>query len=186
MASKTDDVNWALDKLGETGINDVDTDSVEKARVMKRLYDPVKASLLQRYPWSFAIKRTSLSPDVTAPDWGYTYQYTLPTDYLAMYELKDDTGYNIESGKILTDEGPVLRIRYIRRATTETFSQPLFSEALATRLAWEACEKITQSTTKKDNLNADFLRIIHEAKSANAIEQPEKYLPESSWLESRV
>lgn len=186
MTSKTEIANWALLKLGAGRISNIDTESDEKARILKSIYEPVRDSLLQKYPWKFCLKRDALTPDTDAPAWGYAYQYTVPSDYLALRSIEDDPEYTLEDGKILTDAGTSLYIRYHRRVTTEASFHPLFVEAFVCKLAWEACERITQSSSKKDDMTKQFSFAINEAFTADAIEASMEELPESSWLEARV
>lgn len=186
MASQTDIANWASLKLGAGRINNINTEESEVARVFRSIYTLVLKSLLQNFPWNFCLKRDVLSPETAAPAWGYAYQYILPTDYLMMREIENNPDYIVEGGKILTDEGPTLYIRYHRMITDEALMPPLFVEMFATRLAYESCERVTQSTTKKESLAKEFDFILNDAYRSDSIEGSMEALEESTWLEARV
>lgn len=184
--SKTSIGNRALSKLGQPRVSNVDTEDVKAARVIREMWDHVRDAMLQSYSWNFAVKRATLAPADGEPEWGWDYHYTLPVDCLAIIEIKDDPDYTVENGKILTDEGDALYIRYIYKVTDVTKFSPLFCEALATQLAYEACEELTQSNTKKNILFSELSIIIDRAFSADAIENPAQAIPESDWITARV
>ncbi len=185
MASKTDISNRALSKLGETRVANVDTDDTKKAKVIRFMWDIVRDSLITAYPWNFAIKRTQLAIDGSSPSWGFANQYTLPVDFLALLEIQNNPNYRIEGGFIVTDEGTPIKIRYISRVTDTGNFDPLFIDAFATRLAFEGCEEITQSNTKKQILAQEFQVNIAEAYASDAIQDPALILPTDEWLLSR-
>ena len=185
MASKTDIVNRALSKLGQSRVSSIDTNT-EAARVMNDMWDNVRDALLQSYPWNFSIKRVLLAKDSTAPAWGYVNRFTLPSDFLALMDIRNDPEYTIENGYILSDEGAPLYVRYVSKVEDTGLYPPLFTEALAASLAYEACEKITQSNTKKEILFSDLNFAINRAYVSDAIDNPSLVLPEDTWLTDRL
>lgn len=185
MASKTAIANRALSKLGETRVSNVDTDNTKPAKVIRFMYDIVRDAMLAAYPWNFAIKRVQIAADASAPAWGYTKQYTLPVDFLALLEIRGNPEYSIEGGKIQTNEGAPIYIRYIAQITDTGLFDALFVEAFATRMAYEGCEEITQSNTKKDLLARDLQGILKEAYASNAIQSQPQELESDTWLLSR-
>jgi len=185
MASKTAIANRALSKLGETRVSNVDTDNTKPAKVIRFMYDIVRDAMLAAYPWNFAIKRVQIAADASAPAWGYTKQYTLPVDFLSLLEIRGNPQYSIEGGKIQTNEGAPIYIRYIAQITDTGLFDALFVEAFATRMAYEGCEEITQSNTKKDLLARDLQGILKEAYASNAIQSQPQELESDTWLLSR-
>lgn len=185
MASKTSIANRALSKLGQPRIADVDTTDTKSARVISEMWDDVRDAMLQSYPWNFAIKRAVLA-QTTAPSWGWDYAYMLPTDCLSPLEIKDDPDYVVENGKILTNTSDAVYLRYISRITGVSEFSPLFRQLLSCRLAFEACEELTQSDSKKQGLMIEMRYIVEQAYLSDAIEQPPDYLPEDAWLTVRA
>jgi hypothetical protein len=61
----------------------------------------------------------------------------------------------------------------------------LFVEALASKIASELAEKITQSTSKKQQSDMDYERAIRQAKRVNAIEKRADEPPEDDWVLAR-
>lgn len=185
MVSKTEVANRALSKLGEERVSNIETTNTKAARTINTMYDIVRDAVMQSAPWNFAIKRASLAEDATAPAWGYDNRFSVPSDMLSLLSIYNDPDYQIEAGYILTDEGAPLKIRYIYRAESEGTWSPMFIEAFAARLAYESCEAITESNTKKDGLLRDYNLALQAAYAADAIENPADSLPEDEWLEAR-
>lgn len=190
MASKSDICNRALAKLGQPRVSNVDTDNTENAKIMRYMYDIVRDALLAEYPWNFALKRAQLAKHATAPAWGFNNAYTLPSDFLSLVEIKNNPDYRVENDAdgdlaILTDEGSPIYILYIRRIEDAGIFKSLFVEAFATRLAFEACESITESNTKKQILGQEYEMSIKKAFASDAIQDPPQTLQESAWITSR-
>ena len=200
MANSVEIVNSALTKLGAARIMSLD-DNVKEAREMHALYDLRRDALLRAHNWSFSMKRTSLPALVDAPAWGYTYAYQLPGDCLRVVQVgdlwvipgfadyiggPDNEPYKIEGRTIVTDWSAPLKIRYIYRVTDTSLHDALFNEALASDLAYQACEALTQSNSKREAASYDFGEAIRKAVRANAIELPPQAIPDDSWIMSRL
>jgi hypothetical protein len=148
----------------------------------------VKQAILREHPWSFAVKRGELAADATSPTHTKAYQYELPSDFLCLIEpdyATNDSDWQIEGKKIVTDDVAPLYIRYIYDVTDANEMDSLFREALATRLAMELCEEITQSNTKLGALSALYDDIVKQAKKSNAIERTPQQPPEDPWVTVR-
>ena len=79
MPSVVDICNEAIDLLGASTITALSENSKE-ARLCNRRYDTVRDQVLRAHPWNAAIARATLAQDAVAPEFGFTYQYTLPTN----------------------------------------------------------------------------------------------------------
>lgn len=192
MAGKVEIANRALTKLGAERVLLL-TDNSKEARTMNSMFDTVFDAELRRHRWKFAIKRATLPALVATPEWGYAYAYQLPADFLALVQvneyyvrgLKQKTLWTVESGQILTDLPAPLKVRYIRRVDNLALLDPLFVEVVACKLAFEACETLTQSSTKKSAAGDEYSFAITEATRQDAIENPPDELPWGSWNDSR-
>ena len=199
MTSQVAIINRALTKLGATRIVAL-TDNTKEAREMAATYDIVLDSELRANRWSFSIKRANLAADITAPLFGYSHRFALPSDYLRALMVGDywpgfdwsdyRTGpdgqdWLIENGFILNNSSGPLRLRYIARITDTSLFDSLFVEVLASRLAVTLCEPITQSNSKIEAKKAEYKDAIWEARRANAFEKVGDELPEDDWLLAR-
>jgi len=133
--------NMSLDILREQPLSSVD-DNVAAAKWLSRNYDQQRDYLLERTLWKFALDRASIAADATAPAWGWTYRYLMPTDMVRLVPPTCDGAwmgtpimYEMESGYLMCDVAGPLRIRYIKRITNEGTFTNGFCEVLALRLA---------------------------------------------------
>lgn len=190
MASEVEIYNRALSKLGAARVNSP-TENTRNARACNNAYAIVRDALLREYRWAFAIKRKELAALGDAPIHGRDYQYQLPPDYLRL--LVDDNELitqgvddrNIEGDKIVTDEAGPLEIVYIARIEETSLFAASFVKALAADLAFEICEEITNSNSKKEALREDRKEAIRDGRRTGAIERRATHPREDSWLTAR-
>lgn len=195
MASSVSIVNRALTKLGAERILDL-SDQNKNARVMKALYDDNLEQELATHCWKFAIRREQLAALSESPAFGYTYAYQLPRDYLAIVQVgqwpfiqrapENKPLWTMEAMQILTDLAPPLAIRYISNQINPRDYSPLFIEVLASKLALEACESITQSNTKKQMLQQEYQFAVNRAIQLSVIEKAPDMLHTGNWLQART
>ncbi len=199
MSSEVAIANRALTKLGANRILSLD-DDVKEARTMNSMFAIVRDSLLRSHWWNFAMTRTTLPKLAAVPAWGYENQYQLPSDCLRVvqvdeyyyasnlndYRTTDDALFKIEGRKILTNLSAPIKVRYVFRETDTQQFDALFIEAFASLLAFEACEDITQSNTKKEMIWQAYEKAIRTAKRVDAIEQPPANIADDSWMLSRL
>lgn len=199
MASQVEIANRALTKLGAARIISFGDDN-KQARAVASMFDIVRDAELRAHLWSFSVKRTSLAALESTPNWGYDYEYQLPSDYLRLLQVNDVypgpsledyrnssvAEYVVEGRKILTNLSAPLKIRYCSRVEGTTQWDATFVEAFACRLASEMCEDLTQSNTKRELANAEYKQAIIAAIKADGIEQPPQDLPDDGWVLSRL
>jgi hypothetical protein len=205
MASIISVCNRALTKLGSNRITSLD-DNTKAARVMSANYDAVRRAEIRSHRWSFAMARTQLPALAAAPVWGFARAFQLPADNLRLdfidsFYLWDWVGYDgfyrgftggsttpfaVEGGQILTDISAPLNVRYARDITDPNVFDAAFAESLACKLAMEACEDLTQSSTKFQQVATEYADAIKTAKAVNAIERPPERLAESDWIIARI
>ena len=189
MADEVSICNRALQRLGAKRITSL-TQDTPNARSCNFAYEHIRDSELRAHPWSCAIKRAQLAADATAPLFGKTARFPLPSDFIRLLPLdpsqNDNTfDYQIEAGYIYTDYSAPLNIRYIYRLEDPNTMDSLFREALSMRLAMELCEEITQSNTKFGLIEAHYNMTVKEAKRVNAIERIAQMPPEDTWITVR-
>jgi len=199
VAGQIEIVNRALFKLGALPLASMG-DNNKQARIMSGLWDTVRRAELRRHFWSFALRRAALPALAQAPAWGYARAYQMPADCLrvaqvgewqsspseADYRNMDDSPYAIEGGMLLTDLAAPLRIRYVADVSDPGAFDALFVEALAAKLAYEACEGITQANEKKNVSSADYQAAIRAASLVNAIEKPSQGIADDAWITTRL
>lgn len=152
--SKIEIVNKALHHLGVERINDL-TDNNKRAKVMTDIYDITRKAVLEDHIWPFCKKRAELSALVTTPDFGYEYEFNVPSDFLTGVEEVNGYVYVQEGSKFLSDSDTLQLIYIYDNQDVAKFS-PGFVEAFALRLAHDACYSITQSKELMSDLWAKY------------------------------
>ena len=192
MASEVSIANRALTKLGADRILLL-TDETQAARTINSMFYDVRDAEIRRYTWKFSLKRASLSALVAAPEWGYEYQYPLPSDYLGLVQVNEiyvrprdrKAPWSVEGGNILCDFPAPLKLRYKARIEDAAMFDPLFVEVFACKLAMEACETLTQSGSKYDAATQGYKFALSEAARQDALENPPDEFPWGSFLDAR-
>ena len=184
MASVVEICNLALQKVGANPISSLSDDS-EEARACNRLYEPILRAELRTHPWNCAITRVSVAPDSDEPAFGYDYQYTLPSDCVRILPDNTITDWKIEGRKILTDTDTEIELVYVKEISDPNDMDPLLVEALASRLAVELAEKVTESATKRQMAWEEYKEWVREARRVNAFESTAQELPEDDWIAAR-
>lgn len=185
MASVVEICNKALDKLGATSIISLE-DGTKNANLCNRGWSQIRDEVLRDHPWNFAVKRAVLAPSTNNPAWGFGNAFPLPADWLRLLEVRDlSTGeYQVENGRILAD-ADALYVRYIYRVTDPNRYDALFVDAVASRLAAELCEAITQSGQKVQLLWEAYQDSIIRAKRVDGQENPPQAYEEDDWIKVR-
>ena len=189
MASEVDIANRALQKIGAKRIVSLTEDTVN-GRAVNLAYEILRDAELRAHTWNFSIERASLAADSSTPDWGRSNSFTLPSDFLRLLppypeDNSNQTDWQIEGRKILTNDSAPLYIRYVKIVTDPNDMDALFREALSARIAAEICEELTQSNSKKTEMKDDYKLAIREARRVNAIENVSAETPEDTWISER-
>jgi len=182
--SETDIYNRALTKLGSDLITST-SQNIERARTMDSLYAICRDRVRRECAWNFAIKRDTLSADATAPEFDWDSRFALPNDFIMMIETDNQSKFRVEGPYLFSNEANSLKIKYLYRNEDTSTYDTVFIEALAALMAYEACEKITQSNTKKAELLRDYTVTVQMGKQRDGQEDDAVEEPEDSWLTAR-
>jgi hypothetical protein len=189
MPAVIDIYNRALQKLGATRLTSI-SDTSRNALACNACYDTLRRSELEKNSWNFSIRRFQLAASATAPIFGRSNSFPLPPNFIKL--LKPDPEFNfntldweVENGMIMTDFDGPLNVRCVVDVTDVNSMSPLFVEGLATKMAFEMCEEITQSNTKKAALLTDYKETMSEARKSNAFQNVAGQLPDDEYLTAR-
>ncbi len=168
--SEVDICNSALNLIGASTILSLQEDS-KVGRICNQRYPHVRDSVFRSHPWNCLIKRTALPQDTQAPEWEFSYAYTLPSDCLRILKLEySDTVYKIEGRKIVTDENAPLKIQYVAQITDPMQYDQLLVEAIASRLASDIAYPIIGSNTLSAQMFDVYMLKLSEARFVDATE----------------
>ena len=150
--------NLALAKLGESPIPAIDANASPASRLCYMHYHPVRREVLCANRWSFASVLTTITSGETPSEpVPHLLAHALPPDCLRVLEVSSP-GWTLR-GRCIYCAAPSVRVLYIADVKDTTLFEPLFVEALATRLACKLCIPLTSSTTARQALTEEYHRI---------------------------
>ena len=174
MASKTDIFNGAIRLVGARRIENADDNATRAARELTDAWEDVRKEFLTLHPWNFAKVYTTLAATVNTPDWKWSYEFLLPGDCLQVRQVGEyaRTPYENVSDRRLYANQDTLKISYTQDVQDTALYHPTFVSALQARLAVEIVEAVTQSSTKKADLEAVFDKRLRRAKRVDMKNAP--------------
>jgi hypothetical protein len=169
MASVVDICNGSLNQLGATTILSLTEDS-KNARLCNSRYTQVRDALFRTHPWNCLQKRAELAADTTAPAWGFTNAYTLPSDCLRLLRILDyDSNYKVEGRKILSNTSG-MKILYVARITDPNQYDELLRETISASLGADIAFGITSNNQTAQNMYSLFQDKLRDARFVDSTE----------------
>jgi hypothetical protein len=142
--------NLALARLGDSRITAL-TDATAQAQYCSLFYSQTLEELQTEFDWQFCRKLASLTADATAPAFGYTRRFSVPSDFLRLIRLNgidEDENFSkweIVDGFIHTDLTAPAQIEYIASVTDAAKFPAVFVEILSAKLATNLAMPLTGS-----------------------------------------
>lgn len=166
--------NMGADILEDVAITSLD-DNTQFARLCAREFGYLRNELLRAHPWSFNKAMKLLAPDTEAPPFRWKYAYTLPTDCLRVYPIREFNNgrkipYEMFGRKIYTNYKDALPVIYGRKVTNAVAFDPLFARALGCRLGVLGAQRITGKTNYLDKAREMFAEAMQTAIHVNSLE----------------
>lgn len=162
------------------------TDASREGRILSPAYDPCRRAELRANPWNFAIARAQLAADATAPLFGPSYRFPLPTDCLRVLVPKNPyPDWNVEGRAVVSTDDSPLEIRYVQDVTDPTVFDAMFCELLAYRIALAINIDLSDSTAKQGLLQQGYKAALLEARKVDALESVPEQAADGTWVSSR-
>lgn len=185
----------ALLRLGSDPISSFDEadltgSNIERARLAANLWPTVRRQVLRGHTWNVAIKRVLLSPDATAPVFGYASRFLRPADWLrtiAVGREECDEGsfrYRTEGGYFLTDEAEFPLVYVFDNTNPATYDAGLVAAcelAMAAALAYP----VTKSASLAEALGAEVSNTLAIARAVDGQDDPPETLGDSMLYRAR-
>ena len=169
MASVVQICNSALNQLGASSITAL-TENSKNARLCNERYTTVRDAIFRSHPWNCLVKRIQLAKDTDTPAWGFTSQYTLPSDCLRVLQIKDyNLDYKIEGRKLLINEDTVFLI-YLAQITDVNELDVLLRETISAGLASDISYAITANLQVTKLMTEKYGLKLSEARHTDASE----------------
>lgn len=151
------------------------------------LYNPTRLSVFRLGTWSRVRRRVLLSPLSGAPDFGWTYKFQLPPDFVRLIsigETDESIEYEIEDDKILSDE-PTIKLRYVYDNEQPSTWDGLLVEAVTRALAAAFAYPLTASSSLQDAMQKLYVATLTAARGVNGQEAPIDRFGDNPILNSR-
>ena len=172
-------VNRAAVLLGEPTLAAIDSATDSKfSKTLQNVYQNCIDAVLAITDWYCARVRQPLSQDVgVTPGFGYSYQFSLPSDMVRFMYLVDtngdviQNGYEVVGDKLITTYASVC-LYYIKRISRDDTSalRPYVGNLIADYMAKHLCWQITGNATLGTQLSANYETALELAKTINTRE----------------
>jgi len=187
--------------LGLKNIDDLDTDTSYRAQQIRILFGDCKRLILEEYDWAFASTRAQLLRLPATPISGWAYFYELPTDLIRIHQVRAsendfdvsytrrdksciDIAYELSQPRLLTDAEEVWMLYTRGLLNLENWPRSV-AEALSYRLAMDMATILTESASKRQEMERLYERSIIKARTINtandAVDRPRAV----GWLAAR-
>lgn len=183
----------ALLRLGSDPINsfdegDITGSNLESARLAANLWPTVRRQVLRGHLWNCALKRVLLSPDATAPDFGYSARFLKPADWLRTVQVgldpRDRYDYVSEGGYFLSDEASLPLLYVYDNDNPVTYDSSLVA-ALEVSMAAALAYPVTKSTSLAQEMAAMAERHLAQARTVDGQDDPPETFGDFPLLASR-
>lgn len=186
MFTQVQIVNIGLSKIASSRVSRLDPAETSLERFVADNYNHWKQSEIAKRRWLFATEDDVLLAKVGSLDSdiplertdGRNYKYALPVDCLRPVRGKYTEW--LQRRRFIYSARDNLRLTYIANVDESEFA-PLFVEVFAARIALESVEYITQSNTKKADIQALYRIAVNDAAKVNAfVRGPEDVVSDDS------
>lgn len=186
MATAVSIASNALLMLGDKPIASF-TETSDRARIAANLWPSVRDSVLRSHPWNCAIKRVQLIPDATAPAFDWTYQFTLPGDFLRALTVGPMMGedeYRIEGRKVLANFTPC-QLRYVFANDNPATYDAMLVDAMTITMAARMSYAVTQSAALTQEMADRAERLMRRARSVDGQDDTPEQLGDNPLMTAR-
>ena len=169
MASVVSICNSALNQLGAASITAL-TDNSKNARLCNERYETVRDAVFRSHPWNCLIKRQQLAQDTATPAYGFSYQFSLPSDALRLLGIDAyHSDHKVEGRKILCNEKSI-KISYISQVTDPNEMDVLLRETISAGIAADLGYAITANLQVSKLMQEKYQYKLSEARHTDASE----------------
>ena len=190
--SKTEVCNLAVSWLGGKRMTSVDDDNTKEANLCRANYDLSRQAVLEEREWTFAVKRSQLTPLVETPLFGYQYKFLLPPDLLKTLNAYDPKHANLKEApgiihvieeNYLYADIAMVNIRYMKDLTNTNRFSGLFTQALAAHIAANIAVSLTESAKQQERMFGLYDNKLNDASTSDSLQGSRERL-ETSQLEN--
>ncbi len=199
LSSIVEICNMALSWLGANRITSLG-DNSEEANLCNLNYAVSRDVVLESREWTFAVRRYTLAPTGTTPEFNWGQEFNLPSEVLRVLSVERESAVGSneltsnfieheqmnwvrEGNKVLADWDTISMRAVVRIVDPAMFSVS-FVHALAARLAADLCIPITRSKTLQQQMFALYQAKLADAASLDGMQGRSKRI-RSRYLAAR-
>lgn len=196
MATKLNLYNAALVEIGERILSSL-TESREPRRVLDQVWDAgFVDEILSLGQWNFAARTVQVDYDTgITPPFGYNRGFSKPTDCIRTMGLSEDEYFAIPLNEYADETGywyaepDTIYVKYV--SNDESFGGNLaswpanFRRFAEVQLASRINTRLTQNEEKTNGLIRLGKKLLTEAKSTDAMDEPTNFPPRGGWATAR-
>ena len=189
--------NMTFRALGERSIASLSVNE-ESRRVMDEFWtegDGAVRAFLEHGLWNFAMRSSMIdSTPSVEPAFGFTAAFDKPTDFVRLDMISADerfglplNDYELEGDYFYADADPVY-MRYVSDDASYGGDYAKWTDAFARWAAtWSAIQvaPLLKSQADMERLEKREKKLLNEAKSVDASEEPTRFRPVGNWVRSR-
>ena len=190
--------NITVLRLGERALDSLDEDR-ESRHALDEVYTRGRGAVrffMEKGHWNFAMRAVKIDADSSVdPEFGFANAFSIPTDYTHLNMISTDERFTRplnhfeEEGQYwFTDIDP-LYVRYVSDGNAYGGDLSQWTENFAiwtgTWLALQIGKKILNDDDYAE-LKKDEKRLMTEARSLDASNEPTRFFPLSSWATARL
>lgn len=187
--------NIALSWLGQPAITSLD-DKSTNAELCKLNYPHLRDVLLSERQWVFAVLRHT-SETADKPEFGEGFKHSIPPEYLRVSRVyrnveafdpnkwRTALGWRREGEFIIAVEEIIYMWGTQQLTDTGLFS-PMFTQALAARIAADLCMSITENSTLQSKMYQLYLAKLSDAAASDAVQGANEVIQANRLLDART
>lgn len=188
-ATKTSTVNKALTLCGAAPITTFGEDT-NNGRIVSRVYEIARQSILSECLWSFATTRTTLSVTSASLAWSYpteAYVYARPSTAIRIFDVNPQTAIWREEGSNIVTDTANLGIKFIYDHDDPSLYPPYFLEAFIDKLCVDISYMLINSPQKAESFLAKYQKVsLPNAKSSNSQIGTQQLPLDDDWIGSKL
>lgn len=188
----TTDIDICASALLLVGADEINSfeDETREARICSQLYDTTKQKMLQSHNWGFSLAMTELagttiSTSASEYEFGYTYEHTLPVDFLRIIKKDGLTNdYRIIGDKLFSNDSEV-HILY-QYDVSEAEFPAYFTRACEFEMAKILAAALLQDETQVELWGTLARDELIRAKNIDSQNQPQSQLADNNFALTAV
>lgn len=160
--------------LGQKVVRNINDTEDDFAVLCKNRMDYVINEVLRKHNWSACKERATLAPLSTAPEFGYNYQFQLPTLCVKILSVKSNqTPVKFSPRKrIIECDYSSIQIEYLGYPTFPSNIDYSLAHAISALLAHDLCYTVTSDNDHQAQLLQKYNSVLSQAKKDDLENSP--------------